>query len=248
MDYEIKLDIFKGPLDLLLHLIESNEIDIYNIPIALITEKYLEYIHTLQLLNLEGVGEFIVMAATLMQIKAKMLLPQLANNEDGEFLIEEDDPRWELAQKLIEYKRIKEATELLKQCEAKQAQIYLRSSGDFADLKIGAPGDPLKDLSLADLMKAFQAVLESQEKPELDAVPKQVVSLQQRMAEIMELVTQEKHLFFCKVFSMLQTKIDLITCFLAILELIKLKKILAYQDSIFGEIMLTLIEEEVTVV
>jgi len=243
MDYEIKLDIFKGPLDLLLHLIESSEIDIYNIPIALITEKYLEYLHTIQLLNLEGVGEFLVMAATLMQIKAKMLLPQIQNNEESVLLMEEDDPRWELAQKLIEYKRIKEASHLLKERETEQAQIYTRTSGEFADLKISAPGDPLKDLSLIDLLKAFQVVLESQEKPELDAVPKQVISLQQRMNEIVDLVTQEKRLFFRKAFGEIQTKIELITCFLAVLELIRLGKIIAYQDSIFGEIMLTLQEE-----
>lgn len=242
MDYEIQLDVFQGPLDLLLHLIEKNEIDIYNIPIALITDQYLGYIHTIQMLNLEMVGDFLVMAATLMQIKAKMLLPQTNVSEDDN--PEEEDPRLELAHKLIEYKKIKEASLSLQALEGQQLKIYTRTSGEFADLKVVPDGDPLKNLSIWDLMDAFKTVLDSLDVKPIAAVPKEEISIRQRMTEIFDLLTQEKNVFFKTVFKNLKTKIALITCFLAVLELMRLHKISAYQDDIFGEITLTLIEEQ----
>jgi segregation and condensation protein A len=242
MDYEIQLDVFQGPLDLLLHLIEKNEIDIYNIPIALITDQYLGYIHTIQMLNLEMVGDFLVMAATLMQIKAKMLLPQTNVSEDDN--PEEEDPRLELAHKLIEYKKIKEASLSLQALEGQQLKIYTRTSGEFADLKVVPDGDPLKNLSIWDLMDAFKTVLDSLDVKPIAAVPKEEISIRQRMTEIFDLLTQEKKVFFKTVFKNLKTKIALITCFLAVLELMRLHKISAYQDDIFGEITLTLIEEQ----
>jgi segregation and condensation protein A len=243
MDYEIRLDIFKGPLDLLLHLIEKNEIDIYNIPIALITDQYLGYIHTIQLLNLEVVGDFLVMAATLMQIKAKMLLPQSSFNEDENQ--EDEDPRLELAYKLIEYKKIKEASISLQALEGQQLKIYTRTGGEFADLKVVPDGDPLKNLSVWDLMDAFKTVLDSLDIKPIAAVPKkEETSVRQRMTEISDLLAQEKKVFFKAVFQNLKTKIALITCFLAVLELIRLHKINAFQDDIFGEITLILIEED----
>ncbi len=238
MDYEIKLDIFQGPLDLLLHLIEKNEIDIYNIPIALITEKYLDYLHTIQLLNLEIVGDFLVMAATLMQIKAKMLLPQINMMDEN---LEEEDPRLELAQKLIEYKKIKEASISLQALEGHQLRIYTRTGGEFADLKVAPEGDPLKNLSIWDLMEAFKVVLDSLEVKPIAAVPKEDVSVRQRMTEIMDLVTKEGQVLFKVVFKDLSSKLALITCFLAVLELIRLGKISAFQNAIFGEITLSLV-------
>jgi segregation and condensation protein A len=242
MDYEIQLEVFQGPLDLLLHLIEKNEIDIYNIPIALITDQYLKYIYTIQMLNLEGVGDFLVMAATLMQIKAKMLLPQ-SNMGDDENL-EDEDPRLELAYKLIEYKKIKEASVSLQTLEDQQLKIYTRTSGEFADLKVVPDTDPLKNLSIWDLMDAFKSVMDSLEVKPISAVPKEEISIRQRMTEILDLLTQDKTVFFKSVFQNLKTKIALITCFLAVLELIRLHKISAMQDQIFGEITLILTPEE----
>lgn len=241
MDYEIRLDVFQGPLDLLLHLIEKNEIDIYNIPIALITDQYLGYIHTIQMLNLEVVGDFLVMAATLMQIKAKMLLPQSASSEDE--TMEDEDPRLELAHKLIEYKKIKEASVSLQELEGRQLKIYTRSSGEFADLKVVPDTDPLKNLSVWDLMDAFKSVLDSLEVKPISAVPKEEISVRQRMTEIYDLLVQEQKIFFKTVFQNLKTKVALITCFLAVLELIRLHKITAFQDAIFGEITLSLVPE-----
>ncbi len=242
MDYEIKLDVFQGPLDLLLHLIEKEEVDIYNIPIAIITEKYLDYLQTLQMLNLEVVGDFLVMAATLMQIKVKMLLPQSTfdseeTTEDGE------DPRWELAQKLIEYKKIKEASLSLQKLENNQSLVYTRSGGEFADKKITAAVDPLKDLSVWDLVDAFKVILESLEEKPIKSIPKQEISIKQRMTEIMDLVSEKGEMLFQKVFFEVKTKLGLITCFLAVLELIRLRKISASQTLIFGEIMLSIPEK-----
>lgn len=245
MSYEIKLDVFQGPLDLLLHLIEQDEIDIYNIPIAHITDKYLEYIHTIQLLNLEGVGEFLVMAATLMQIKARMLLPQalLSNNEEDNVSEDEVDPRWELAQKLIEYKRIKEASRRLQSLEGQQLQVYTRSGGEFSDLKIAPDNNPLKDLSIWDLVESFKVILECLERREIKSLPKQETSIKQRMTEISDLITAQEKIYFKQVFEEVKTKIGLITCFLAVLELIRLRKIIAFQELFFGEIVLSLAEK-----
>ena len=243
MDYEIKLDVFQGPLDLLLHLIEKEEVDIYNIPIAIITEKYLEYLHTLQMFNLEMVGDFLVMAATLMQIKVKMLLPQSNLNPDETVSENEADPRWELAQKLIEYKKIKEASLTLQKLESSQSLIYTRSGGEFADKKITSVTDPLKGLSIWDLVDAFKVILDSLEEKPIKSLPKQEVSIKQRMTEIMDLVNTNREVLFKKVFFEVKTKLGLITCFLAVLELIRLRKIAASQSIIFGEIIISIPEK-----
>jgi Uncharacterized conserved protein len=241
MEYQIQLDIFQGPLDLLLHLIEKDEIDIYNIPIAFITDKYLDYIHTMQSLSLENVGDFLVMAATLMQIKAKLLLPQIADQDVA--ADEEEDPRWELAQKLIEYKRIKEAALSLQALEGQQSRFFTRIGGEFADQKVAPEPDNLKDLSIWDLLEAFKVILESLEPKPLEAVPKQAVSIKQRMTEILDLITTDGRIFFKTIFKDVKTKIGLITCFLAVLELIRLHKIVVLQEVIFGEITLSLPEK-----
>ncbi|HBF39343.1 MAG TPA: segregation/condensation protein A [Firmicutes bacterium] len=241
MEYQIQLDVFQGPLDLLLHLIEKDEIDIYNIPIASITDKYLEFIHTIQSLNLETVGDFIVMAATLMQIKAKMLLPQLS--AEDEMAEDEEDPRWELAQKLIEYKKIKEAALSLQVLEGQQARFFTRISGEFADQKMAPEQDGLKDLSIWDLLEAFKVIMESLDPKTPEAVPKQIISIKQRMTEILDLMAMEGRIFFKKVFDDVISKIGLITCFLAVLELMRLHKIIVFQEAVFGEITLSLPEK-----
>ncbi|MGE5581107.1 MAG: segregation and condensation protein A [Bacillota bacterium] len=240
MEYQIKLDIFQGPLDLLLHLIEKDEIDIYNIPIATITEKYLDYLHTIQMLNLETVGDFLVMAATLMQIKAKMLLPQQPSAGEEET---EEDPRWELAQKLIEYKKIKDAALSLKALEGQQFKVYPRIAGEFADQKVAVDENPLKELSIWDLVEAFKVIFEGLEPKTIGAIPKQEVSIKQRMTEIVDLISKDRRIFFKAVFKDVQTKIGMITCFLAVLELVRLRKIVVFQEVLFGEISLSLPEK-----
>lgn len=239
MSYLVQLDIFQGPLDLLLHLIEKSEIDIYNIPIAVITEEYLEYLATIQLLDLDMVGEFLVMAATLMQIKAKMLLPPSEIAAESAEAEEEEDPRWELVCKLIEYKRIKEATLQLQEIEAGQLKVYTRVAGEFPDQTYAVCDDTLQNVSVWDLMDAFKTVLESSEGKRLKAaIPQPELSLKQRMEEIMELVTKEGRISFKRIFIGVTSKLGLITCFLAVLELIRLHRMVAFQAGIFEDIYL----------
>lgn len=246
MEYQIKLEFFQGPLDLLLHLIEKEEVDIYNIPIAFILEKYLEYIHTIQLLNLDGVGDFLVMAATLMQIKAKLLLPQTWDDDETE-VDEEADPRWELAKKLIEYKKIKEAAICLQSMETDQLQVYTRVGGEFPDQHYAAADDSLKELSIWELVDSFKVIIDTLERKHLkSAIPKPQISVKQRMTEIFDLVTLEGKVYFKAVFNNVDTKIELITCFLAVLELIRLHKINVFQEASFGEIILLISEKVCT--
>jgi segregation and condensation protein A len=243
MNYEIKLDVFQGPLDLLLHLIEKEEIDIYNIPIALITQKYLEYLHTIRMLNLDGAGDFLVMAATLMQIKARMLLPApstVSEPEDGP----EEDPRFELARKLIEYKKIKEAAVLLQRMEQRQFTVYTRIAGEFPDRMKAPPGQNLKPMSVWELFEAFKVIINSMEIKQLkSAIPKPEISIKQRMTELMDCLSVVKQLSFQDVFSDVTTKVGLITCFLAVLELLRLRKLSVCQTGIFANIILVLPEK-----
>jgi segregation and condensation protein A len=240
MNYQINLDVFQGPLDLLLHLIEKEEIDIYNIPIATITAKYLEYLHTLQMLNLDGVGDFLVMAATLMQIKAKLLLPQ-NDTESQTDPDEEEDPRLELARKLLEYRKIKEAAVVLEAMEQQQLEVYTRIAGEFPDRLIMQREDTLKGLSVWDLLDAFKMVMDGIEVKQLkSAIPKPEISIKQRMTEIVDRIAREKRISFKDIFRDVQTKTGLITCFLAVLELLRLRKLAAYQEGIFSNIILSL--------
>jgi segregation and condensation protein A len=243
MNYEIKLDVFQGPLDLLLHLIEKEEIDIYNIPIALITEKYLEYLHTIRMLNLDGVGDFLVMAATLMQIKAKMLLPAPPTEvvAEGE---PDEDPRFELARKLLEYKKIKEAAVQLQTMEQRQFAVFTRVAGEFPDRMKAPPGESLKNMSVWELFAAFKVIIDSMEVKHLkSAIPKPEISIKQRMTELMDRLTKARQLSFWEVFGDVTTKVGLITCFLAILELLRLRRVTVCQTGIFGNIILGLPEK-----
>ena len=144
---------------------------------------------------------------------------------------------------MVEYKKIKEASLSLQQLEVGQLLYYTRSGGEFADQKISAAVDPLKDLSVWDLLDAFKVILDSLEEKPIKSIPKQEVSIKQRMTEIMDLVSNEGKILFQKVFSEVKTKLGLITCFLAVLELIRLHKINASQTAIFGEIILVLPEK-----
>jgi segregation and condensation protein A len=243
MEYQIKLDIFEGPLDLLLHLIEAEKIDIYNIPIALITERYLEYLQTIRMLNLDGVGDFLVMAATLMQIKAKMLLP-VPSSDSAAIVIPEEDPRWELARKLVEYKKIKEAGLALQAMEQRQLTVYTRIAGEFPGQTTAAAPLNLKILSARELFAAFKVIMDSMEIKHLkSAIPKPEISLRQRMTELLDRLKAEKQLSFREIFKDVTTKVGLITCFLAVLELLRLRKLTACQNGIFTNIILIFSEE-----
>lgn len=241
--YRIKLDIFEGPLDLLLHLIEKAEVDIYNIPIALITDQFLEYLKTMELLNLQVAGDFLVMAATLMQIKVRMLLPHPVCEEEEEEEVEED-PRMELVERLIEYKKIKEAARILRQREEERMKVYCRSGGLFADRETAAAADPDAEITLWDLVQAFRSLLESlTPRLELEGMPQEEYSVQDKMNEILSKLKSRRCLFFTTVFSGCATRKAIVTYFLALLELIRLRKAKVRQEGIFGEIEIIRWEE-----
>ncbi|MGE5557586.1 MAG: segregation and condensation protein A [Bacillota bacterium] len=245
MDYQIHLDIFTGPFDLLLHLIDKHEIDILDIPIARITEEYLLHLQNMDSLNVEQAGEFLVMAATLMQIKAKMLVPEAAESAEGEQ--EQEDPRQELVRKLLEYKLYKDLSMMLKSREAEQQNLYFRTGGIFWDTEPGNAPSPLTGVALPDLLQAFLNVLESLNQVNMMHVliPKKGKSIRERMKEIMDKITKRAKLYFHEMMDQPLTKEGVITYFLAMLELLRLRRIFVIQQGIFGAIAMMLPPGEV---
>ncbi len=249
MSYQVQLPVFAGPLDLLLHLIERSELDIYDIPIALITGQFLAYLQTMEMLNLEVAGEFLVMAATLMQIKAKMLLPKPISLEHASGDLEgegEEDPRRELVDRLVEFRRVKEAAELLRRCEEEQARYYPRS--EAAEQDVSPPVTELGPApSIWTLVDAFQALLAAAE-PETDRVPVPVeaISVRQAMDELVQaLAGAAGALEFREVFRGRKTRRSLVTTFIALLELIRTGRVIASQEGVYGRIFIRLRAAEV---
>lgn len=231
MDYRVKLDIFEGPLDLLLYLIKKNELDIHDIPINVITDQYLEYLNLMQLLDLDIAGEFLVMAATLMHIKSKMLLPPEEVPADAE--AEEADPREELVRRLLEYKRFKEAAATLKQHEEERSRYFTR----FAPLPELDGGDsPFWEASLFDLITAFSKVLKGMPKEVFHQIIKDEFTVAEKVHEIFHRLVENKTIFFSSLFQKAKNRFEAITVFLALLELIRLKEIRITQNRLFDEI------------
>lgn len=238
MAYEIKLDIFEGPLDLLLYLIRKNEIDIYNIPVALITEQYLEHLEKLRSLNLDLAGEYLVLAATLIHIKSKMLLP-VPEEEAGE---EEPDPRAELVQQLLEYQAFKEAALALQGRPLLERDVFKKGAPESRPQGEGEE-EALVEVSLFELVEAFQHVISALNKEELLEIDMEKISLADRINEIMERLAQEKDLTFAGLLGERTDRRNIVYTFLAILELMKLRMIKAYQAGPFGVIRIFLAVE-----
>jgi segregation and condensation protein A len=215
----------------LLYLIKKEEIDIYDIPIAKITQQYLEYMEFMKLLDLNSAGEFIVMAATLMHIKSKMLLPPDPNEVKEE---EELDPRLELVQKLLEYKKFKEAAGDLFTMEVRQKDVFKRGAGAF-DVLEDSSGSCF-EASLFDLITAFNKILKDIPKEVFYEVIKDEFTVEGKMHEIFHTLVNKPVLFFSELFANAKTKFEVVTIFLAILELIRLKEIVAVQERVFGDI------------
>ena len=229
--YEVKLEIFEGPLDLLLHLIRKNEVDIFDIPIATITDQYLQYIDMMKALNMNVAGEFLVMAATLIHIKSKMLLP----NYEGEE--EEEDPRVEITRPLMEYLRLKEVAGELSERDLLDRDVFTRHLTQ--DMIEGAEGEePLLQVSLFQLMDAFKRVLE-QRAPEgaLEYRP-DVWSLKDKTAVIVERLKQVGSLYFTELFDQDRTIPEFIVTFLALLELVQMGLIRIFQTDMDKDIRL----------
>ena len=232
MNYKIRLDVFEGPLDLLLYLIKKEELDIYDIPITRITEQYLEYLNLMELLDLDVAGEFLVMAATLMQLKSKMLLPPDPLGETAEEL----DPRAELVRKLLEYKSFKEAADRLRGFEGKRGEIFTRYN---VEPELDGGDSPLLEVSLFDLISAFSLVLKNLPKSDFHEVMKDEFTVAEKVHEIFHRLVKEPVIYFNALFKASKNKFEVITTFLALLELIRLREVKIEQKGHFGDIEIT---------
>ncbi|TCZ81263.1 segregation/condensation protein A [Paenibacillus albiflavus] len=241
-----KLDVFEGPLDLLLHLIDKSEIDIYNIPIKEITDQYLEYVQAMQELELDVASEFLVMAATLLSIKSKMLLPKppVIELEDG--LYEEElDPRMELVQKLLEYRKYKTIADVLREKEVERSLVYTREPEDLAVFLPEKEENPVQGLTVHDLLIAFQRSLRKMtRRTSVARIRRDEVSVKDRINEIIDKLKLENKLLFSKLFDYEITKEEIVVTFLAVLELMKRNVVICYQFQTFDEIVIMTREEE----
>lgn len=238
MDYEVKLDIFEGPLDLLLYLIKKNELDIYNIPIALITKQYLEYINILKTLNLDLAGEYLVLAATLVHIKSKLLLPEIP--EEGE---EEADPRQELVQQLLEYQEFKNASQSLQAREVLERDVFVRGAAPV-EVSPSTDDEDWQEIGIFELVDAFRQVLGNLGQPELMEIDLDRTSLADRINEIMDQLRGHQSLTFAELLNGLRERRRVIYTLLALLELVKQRMIRICQAEPFGVIRLFLAVEE----
>jgi segregation and condensation protein A len=235
MDYQVDLDIFRGPLDLLLYLVKRNEVDVCDIPIARIAEQFIEYLRVLEMIDVERVGDFLVMAATLMEIKSRMLLPQIEGAGD-----DEADPRMELVHQLIQYRKYKEAAALLEIQAEKQVVRLPRQPVDIAEPNPAL--QPLRQVELWDLVSAFGRLM----RETLALQPQQIIvdqtPIQVYMDLLIERLRRDPRLAFSAVFTPPYQRARLVGLFLAILELIKSRRVAADQPDAFGEIWLRAVE------
>jgi len=232
MNYKIKLELFEGPLDLLLYLVKKDHLNIYDIPISKVTEQYLQYINLMQLLDLNIAGEFLVMAATLMQIKSKMLLPA----EEGAGIEEEkEDPREELVRRLLEYEKFKEIAENLRQKETDQREVFKRPKTEV-DKKEAQGEETYFEASIFDLISAFSKAIKDIPKDVFYEVVKDQFTVEQATHEILHLLLVKSEVKLSELFSRAKNKLDIIVTFLAVLELIRMKEIVARQNELFEDI------------
>lgn len=243
-EISLKLDVFEGPLDLLLHLIQTLEIDIYDIPIAEVTGQYMAYIHTMQTLELDVAGEYIVMAATLMSIKSKLLLPkqELVLDEEEEELISGEDPRDALVAQLLEYRKFKYAAQVLKEKEEERGQYFTKEPSNLDEYKEVIPPLNPNQVTTIDLFLAFHDILErrKQLEPVETTISSESVTLEDKIAYIrlrLKQVPKNKGVSFNDLFAV-YTKSEVVTTFMALLELIKEGEIVAQQANNYEPILL----------
>lgn len=231
MEYEVKIDQFEGPLDLLLHLIKKHELDIMDIPIALITKQYLATIDLMKIMNLDVAGEFLLMAATLMHIKSKMLLPPDEAEEEEE---EEVDPREELVRRLLEYKRYKDAGLQLGEKDLLDRDLFTRGLIKEIDGDSDEPASP--EVGLFDLLDALREVLKNVTPSLAHAVSMERISVKEKTQIILNRLKEDRNITFQSLFDGDATRGDIVATFLALLELIKMKTVNVYQGENFGVI------------
>jgi segregation and condensation protein A len=232
-EYKVKFEVFEGPLDLLLYLIKKEEVDIYEVNLTRLATQFIEYIDTLRMLDLEIAGEFLVMAATLMYIKSRELLPveqqaQVEGEEDGE------DPRWELIRQLVEYKKFKDAAAQLQALEERQEDTFPRIP---AKLEFAAEAAPRSDASIFDLVNAVNAILQRFNKPEdRRDIFEDKWSVSEKIELLMRSTSERPRMKFSELFAGVTSRMEVIVTFLALLELIRLKQLTAVQMEPFSEI------------
>lgn len=241
-EINVKLDIFEGPLDLLLHLIKTLEIDIYDIPIAEITEQYMNYIHTMRTLDLEIAGEFLVMAATLMAIKSKMLLPQEVVEVDDESEYDALDPREVLVQQLLDYKKFKYVATVLKEMETERGDYFTKEATDLSDYeKECAPLEP-NEVTMIDLYLAIHDVMNraKEMEPMETSIVMEDYTIDDRIEFVMSRVStlsKTEYVLFDELFTV-YTRSEIVMTFLAMLELIKKRDIVVKQSSVDATIQI----------
>ncbi|MFP4472403.1 MAG: segregation and condensation protein A [Candidatus Omnitrophota bacterium] len=233
MSYKLKLDVFEGPLDLLLYLIKKNDLDVRDIPIAEVTEQYLDYIEMMKMLDLEVVGEFLVMAATLIQIKSRMLLPPDPSEEEED----EEDPRDDLVRRLEEYKVFKEIAEQLKVKEQERQKLYprLQDEGAAREMRDDAK-EVYFEANLFDLITAFNSALKKFQEEPVYEVEKDEYTVEDKIHYILHTLLQKTRLTINELFGRAGDKMEVIVTFMAVLELIRMKEVKVVQKRLFSDI------------
>src|SRR5436305_1553816 len=231
-DYKVKLDVFEGPLDLLLFLIKRDEIDIYDISLERITGQYLEYLQAFKELKIDIAGEFIVMAANLIYLKSRSLLPldQQPPEEDAD----EDDPRWDLIRQLIEYKKFKEAAVQLHDRQLEQERIFIRDAG-----RAPTSDGPLRlhEVGIFQLIHAFQEVIKRAEaREDLGEIFAERFTVSDKIEKILQRIANGGSVRFSELFAEMASRIEIVVTFLALLELIRLNQVRTLQRQMFDEI------------
>ncbi len=235
-NYKVKLDIFEGPLDLLLYLIKKDEVDILDVNIERITRQYIEYLDTFKMLNIDLAGEFIVMAANLMYLKSRTLIPKPVQPPGIE---EEDaeDPRWELIRQLIEYKKFKDAAQFLGRRQLAMEGVY-PATPEVPDLKKSEPEAGMPDLGIFDLIRAFQKVLDRFQKEDLKEIADDRFTVADKIEYLLQRVLPGDSIAFASLFASATTRDEVIVTFVALLELMKLRQFRVSQQGLLGEITL----------
>ena len=232
-EYKVKFEVFEGPLDLLLYLIKKEEVDIYQVNLTHLATQFIEYIETMRLLDLEIAGEFLVMAATLMYIKSRELLPldqqaQVEGEDEGE------DPRWELIRQLVEYKKFKDAAAQLQNLEARQEDVFPRLPGA---LEFASDSTARQPASLFDLVNAVNVVLKRfGEREDRRDIFEDKWTVSEKIEALLRALGEQAKIKFSELFEGVTSRSEVVVTFLALLELIRLKQITALQKGPFGEI------------
>ncbi|MBM7623559.1 segregation and condensation protein A [Sporohalobacter salinus] len=252
MSYEVKIDAFEGPIPLLLHLIKQEEVEIYDISISEITAQYLDYIEAMQDLNLEIASEFLVMAANLIEIKVNTLLPDESTDDEED----EIDPRQQLINRLLEYKKYKELADRLRRQEERYKKTYTRNlESILAEVDTDETEvNPLRDVSLEKFVDTFEEVItqkleeekeqeEDEAKDKLSHLNREEITIQDRMNKLNQQLQQEKEIGFTKLFTEDYTRLEVVVTFMALLELMKQHRVCIKQDETFGNINIRLLTE-----